>query len=413
MIESDRIRIRKAEDRLIALYTDWPRELRRISSVEEVENIGRIMHALEFAAEAHEGQRRSSGDPYVLHPINVALAVAYDGGDADMVSAAVLHDVLEDTPVSYSQLEKEFGKKVADIVALLSKPKYINRRWVDPKSYEYSQPEDIPEGIKLAVNKRKDDLYYGPKGLGSGLHVDALLIKYYDKMENLTDVQGLTAEEIKRQIEPVLRLWGDVRPILPPEAAMRFFTTIETLSRVAEKRFLRVKRGKKVKARTVVLGADSKPQNFGELFSGNVIKIYRDPKEERIWVHIPFDLRERPENSPEGNPVGFLQEMTQSKREQSIIEQLITLGIRGRIRTARSPLPLGFVRDHAFSISGLSAAYPGWTYNRIVNDLRADLTRFHKYHYSPRRLRASGNRTPRDPGRAQKKGRGFFRRRGK
>jgi hypothetical protein len=69
------------------------------------------------AAECHQGQRRKSGDPYITHPVNVAAIMAGLGADDQTLCAAMLHDVVEDTPFTMSALRRQFGVEVAALVA--------------------------------------------------------------------------------------------------------------------------------------------------------------------------------------------------------------------------------------------------------------------------------------------------------
>lgn len=82
----------------------------------------RINRALEFATKAHGDQRRKyTGELYINHPIEVAKLVAdVPGATTEMVMAALLHDVIEDTPVTRSEIESEFGQDVAELVWWLS-----------------------------------------------------------------------------------------------------------------------------------------------------------------------------------------------------------------------------------------------------------------------------------------------------
>ena len=81
-----------------------------------------LRRAVAAALEAHEGQLRESGAPAVTHPLNVARWVALTGGDVEATTIAVLHDVPEDTPVGLREVAAMFGPRVADAVALLTKP---------------------------------------------------------------------------------------------------------------------------------------------------------------------------------------------------------------------------------------------------------------------------------------------------
>ena len=85
-----------------------------------------VARAARFAATAHAGQtRKASGGPYVTHPLGVAaiLAAAGHGGDADLLAAACLHDVLEDTPVAPDELAAAFPPRVCELVAGMTERK--------------------------------------------------------------------------------------------------------------------------------------------------------------------------------------------------------------------------------------------------------------------------------------------------
>lgn len=75
-----------------------------------------IESAYELAKKAHEGQMRSSGDPYISHPIEVAIILVGLGMDSDTIISGLLHDVVEDTPVTLDDIEKQFGGDVAELV---------------------------------------------------------------------------------------------------------------------------------------------------------------------------------------------------------------------------------------------------------------------------------------------------------
>ena len=88
--------------------------------------------ALKFATDAHSGQQRKyNGLPYISHPIAVARLVGMVKHTDEMLQAALMHDVVEDTPVTLKQIRKEFGDTVADYVSFLtdvSKPSDGNRK---------------------------------------------------------------------------------------------------------------------------------------------------------------------------------------------------------------------------------------------------------------------------------------------
>ena len=79
-------------------------------------NYAEIKKAHDFAEQAHRGQKRSSGEDYFIHPCAVVEILADFGFDSSTVIAAFLHDVLEDTSVTYEQLRDEFANLVAEIL---------------------------------------------------------------------------------------------------------------------------------------------------------------------------------------------------------------------------------------------------------------------------------------------------------
>ncbi len=110
----------KAEIRQINdCYDDLVRE---IGKRFDAERMAKVKKAFDFANSAHEGVRRKSGEPYIVHPIAVATIVARDLGlGATSVIASILHDVVEDTEYSTTDIENMFGKDVARIVDGLTK----------------------------------------------------------------------------------------------------------------------------------------------------------------------------------------------------------------------------------------------------------------------------------------------------
>src|SRR5436190_5160323 len=81
-----------------------------------------IRLAFEMAMEAHKDMRRKTGEPYILHPINVALICAEEIGlGPTAIVCALLHDVVEDTHLTLTDIEKNFGKKEASIIDGLTK----------------------------------------------------------------------------------------------------------------------------------------------------------------------------------------------------------------------------------------------------------------------------------------------------
>src|SRR5512145_2339584 len=85
------------------------------------EDVERVQAAYDFAYQAHEGQRRRSGEPYITHPVAVADLLADLRLDAQTLIAAILHDVMEDTPTLKEEITTRFGTEVAELVDGVSK----------------------------------------------------------------------------------------------------------------------------------------------------------------------------------------------------------------------------------------------------------------------------------------------------
>lgn len=136
------------------------------------EDLKRVNKAFLFAEEAHSPQRRKSGEPYILHPLAVARIVGIDLQlDADMVCAALLHDVVEDTPHSIDEIEREFGNGVADLVEVVTK-KNANR-------YRQSKQIDNFRQILQSIHNG----------------VKALLIKLADRLHNMRTLESMRADK--------------------------------------------------------------------------------------------------------------------------------------------------------------------------------------------------------------------------
>ena len=88
----------------------------RVRKYHPSDDISLIEKAYEIARTAHEGQLRKSGEPYIIHPLYVAIILAGLELDKETLAAALLHDVVEDTDITYEEIEKEFGVEVAQLV---------------------------------------------------------------------------------------------------------------------------------------------------------------------------------------------------------------------------------------------------------------------------------------------------------
>jgi guanosine-3',5'-bis(diphosphate) 3'-pyrophosphohydrolase len=112
----------------------------------------RVCAAAATARKAHAGQLRDGGQPYVVHPLRVALCLLREVGvsDVDLLCAALLHDVLEDRPsVSVGQIAASFGARVATVVANLTKPEEPGASGDEIRSLYLGRLRTVDEDSKL------------------------------------------------------------------------------------------------------------------------------------------------------------------------------------------------------------------------------------------------------------------------
>ena len=116
----------------------WVRGLHEAVAYLPPEQVQRVMQAYGVGAQAHAGQERNSGEPYITHPVAVACVLAELGMDAETIIAALLHDTLEDTELTREALAAEFGEVVADLVdgvTKLDKMRFGSRQEADAESF--------------------------------------------------------------------------------------------------------------------------------------------------------------------------------------------------------------------------------------------------------------------------------------
>src|SRR5579863_6492454 len=95
--------------------------LRHVQSNRPSEDVTLIRKAWDFCVQHHKGQMRASGEPYIIHPLEVAEVLAEMKMDATAIAAGLLHDSVEDTPATSEEIEADFGDQVAHIVEGVTK----------------------------------------------------------------------------------------------------------------------------------------------------------------------------------------------------------------------------------------------------------------------------------------------------
>ncbi len=148
--------------------------------------LGDVDGAFDLAVEAHEGQKRATGEPYVTHPIASAQIVADLGIDLDAVKAALLHDVPEDTEYSLSDIEERFGAEVAHLVDGVTKLSRFSTH-----SHEQQQAENIR---KMLLAMAED--------------IRVVLIKLADRLHNMRTLYGLPSEKQLRIARQTMEIYA-------------------------------------------------------------------------------------------------------------------------------------------------------------------------------------------------------------
>jgi GTP pyrophosphokinase len=167
-----------------------------------------IKKAYSFAEEAHKTQRRQSGEPYITHPLQVATILAEMRLDFETISAALLHDTIEDTDVTYDDVLKGFGPTVAHLVEGVTKlgsiPKMRQSGAIgeDKKAEDKRQEERRQrEALQQAENLRKMFLamFDDPR---------VVLIKLADRLHNMRTLGAIAPEKQKRIAEQTLEIYA-------------------------------------------------------------------------------------------------------------------------------------------------------------------------------------------------------------
>ncbi|GAB4347571.1 MAG: bifunctional GTP diphosphokinase/guanosine-3',5'-bis pyrophosphate 3'-pyrophosphohydrolase [Gammaproteobacteria bacterium] len=149
------------------------------------DQIAEVYRAYLFSAEAHDGQFRASGEPYVFHPLEVARVMAEMRMDHQSIIAALLHDVLEDTAVSKEQLVAEFGEEEAELVDGVSKLTQIE--------FETPAEEQAENFRKMMLAMTKD--------------IRVILIKLADRLHNMRTLGALRPEKRRRIARETLEIF--------------------------------------------------------------------------------------------------------------------------------------------------------------------------------------------------------------
>ena len=184
-------------------FKEFLKEIKTIKDTKEAKNLllskidtPKIQKALNFAIKAHEGQKRKSGEDYVIHPILVATITSYFSNDEDVIAAALLHDVIEDTPYTKEDIEKEFNEEVAQLVEGLTKIVEIRDNSLIPSNSNEKLTKSALTFRKMLTASIQD--------------VRVLVIKLCDRIHNMLTLEPLPPHKQKRIAEETLVVYAPI-----------------------------------------------------------------------------------------------------------------------------------------------------------------------------------------------------------
>lgn len=162
--------------------------IQKILTDDKQYDLSKIISAYEFAAKAHEGQTRSSGKPYIIHPLAVAYTLLELGMDTDTICAALLHDVVEDTDATLDDLKKRFGQDVALLVDGVTKLSKI------PTSTKEEQQAENIRKILLAMSQ----------------DIRVMIIKLSDRLHNMRTLKYRPLEKQRNTALETMNIYAPI-----------------------------------------------------------------------------------------------------------------------------------------------------------------------------------------------------------
>lgn len=161
---------------------------RQVDSYLDSEHVKEIYRAYEFGAKAHAGQQRLSGEPYIHHPVRVAHILAEMHMDPESIVAAILHDVIEDTPTAKEHIISEFGDEVAELVDGVSKLSHL--------SFETKAHAQAANFRKMLLAMSRD--------------IRVILVKLADRLHNMRTLKAHNIANRRRISRETLEIYAPI-----------------------------------------------------------------------------------------------------------------------------------------------------------------------------------------------------------
>src|ERR1700749_690411 len=162
--------------------------MKRIQENRPQDDLSIVKKAYDYSLKHHEGQSRASGEPYLVHPLQVALVLADMMMDPVAIVAGLLHDSVEDTSVTIVDIRKEFGEQVAQIVEGVTK---ISK--IDFATREEAQAENLRKMMLAMI----DD-------------IRVVLIKLADRLHNMRTLEHLAPDRQQKIAKETLEIYGPI-----------------------------------------------------------------------------------------------------------------------------------------------------------------------------------------------------------
>lgn len=169
------------------MYDELKEQAASLFSEKEAQVIDK---AFKIASECHQGQKRSSGEPYIIHPIAVATIVLNYGMDYQSVAAAMLHDTVEDTYLTLDDVKKEFGTEIMSLVDGLTK---LGKVPLDIKDKEEQQAENVRKML-LAMSE----------------DIRVIIIKLADRLHNVRTLNFMPAQKRRDKARETLEIYAPI-----------------------------------------------------------------------------------------------------------------------------------------------------------------------------------------------------------
>ena len=166
-------------------------------------DINRITEAYHFAEKAHDGQKRRSGEPYIIHPVAVAQILAEMGMDADSICAALLHDVVEDTPVTDEEISKKFGETIEQLVDGVTKLGQITTN-------KTHSDDDATKEERLMLMEQQQSENVRKMFLAMSRDIRVIIIKLADRVHNMRTLRFMPEEKRRFKARETLEIYAPI-----------------------------------------------------------------------------------------------------------------------------------------------------------------------------------------------------------